>query len=136
LAHVESLELPEAPAFPNDPLSQRVNHRHPSYAGWDDWCTAVGLQALFFDREEGLMREHPGTFPLTEDHAIVVEIALDRYHKAHPDAVPRFDRFDPETGRTEVASTEADRNLARLIWLDFWVRWALDNCERPVIHNH
>ena len=25
--------------------------------------------------------------------------------------------------------------LARLIWLEFWMRWALKNCETPAIEN-
>jgi hypothetical protein len=29
-----------------------------------------------------------------------------------------------------------DFHGARLVWLEWWVRWALDNCKVPVIYNH
>ena len=29
----------------------------------------------------------------------------------------------------------ANYHMARLIWLDWWVQWALKNCERPAIYN-
>lgn len=101
----EERRFDEAPA---DHVPTRyTNSRWPSYTGWSSFCDEVGLSDLFFG-SNGLMAEHPGAVVLTREHLAIVE------------AVP-----DPEHGYT----------LDRLVWLRWWMRWALDNCKVPVIAN-
>lgn len=120
----EAPEVQNAPRFPGDyPPSMGRPYRAPSYTGWADFCRDAGLYALFFDKERGLMREHPGMAALTVDHHATVRAALASWREAHPDAGPRF------------GGDIGDANLARLMWLDFWIGWALDNCERPGMEN-
>jgi hypothetical protein len=121
---VNRVTLPEAPTFPGDGMTGNSNSRHPGYIGWGNFCNKTRLGNLFFDAKTGLMREHPGIVELQEEHAQAIEKVLAKWRENHSDAVPGFgsDLYDPI--------------LARLIWLDFWVKWALKNCERPAIHNH
>lgn len=114
----------DAPVFTGDEMTGDSNSRHPGYGSWHDFCQEVGLDDLFFNRDAGLMREHPGTFRLEPQHAETISAALKRYHGKHPNMTPRFGNSDEEAC------------LGRLIWLDWWARWAVTNCKVPAIHNH
>ena len=190
---VKRVERPDAPRFPHDDLTGTSNHRHPGYTAWTEFACAVGLDDLFFNERTGLMREHPGCFRLTQQHAVVIGEALRRWRERYPTAVPAFtlsphlaqltqptqptqpftqpptsqaaqaaenhspaasgagrnesvDTVDtvvfqttpPDTNREgDSESLEAVQNaaLARLIWLDDWVRWALSACSHPALYN-
>lgn len=144
---VIGVELPDAPAFPNDPLSEHRNSRSPSYTGWSNFLQAAGLSELFMNNDNGLMCEHPGCCKLFESHYTRIHGALEAWRQRHSDAVPRFSSVEwggfimRRDGHGAVAvepsdeATEEDSILARLIWLDWWVRWALDNCTLPAIYN-
>lgn len=130
---VGEIKQDDAPTFPNDFMTENGNYCHPSYSGWSHFCDATGLTGLFFDREHGLMRKHPGFQPLHAEHALVINQALKQWREAHPNTEPGFEKFDYRTG--ESSNYGYDANLARLIWLDWWVKWALKNCENPAIGN-
>lgn len=123
----------DAPHFPNDVLTKQGNSRHPGYSQWARACEDMGLSALFFDKERGLMRNHPGAFLLTWEHHAEVAAALDRHMTLHPDTVPGFQEWDFR-GHQPVGP-EYDAIKARLIWLEWWMRWALENCKVPAIYN-
>ena len=127
---VEGFEHPEAPAFgePTDHTSERW----PSYSGWHDFCDEVGLRELFYDEEKGLLAHHPGTVALNRDHLVVIEAALKRRRATNGRKEPGF---PDETPAGELIENGKDPQLARLVWLEYWVRWALENCERPALHN-
>ena len=134
---------PSAPTCPGDELTANSNYRAPSYTGWTDFTKATGLHDLFYGPEDGrgpgLMSAHPGCARLTRAHHARIAAALDRYRSEHPDARPGW-REQVEGGHWHNGpwkpETEGlDGNLARLIWLEWWVRWALDNCAMPVIYN-
>ena len=127
----------DAPAFPFDEMSRNLNGRHPGYTQWDRFARRAGLLSLFFDAVSGLMREHPGCFELTPLHLEQVRSARMDWQLRHPDTEPGFDwsgylrreiQDDGIRGR--------DGMLARLLWLEWWIEWALTNCERPAIANH
>lgn len=133
---VQLASHPDAPTFPHDTLTGNSNSRHPSYSGWANFCDAAGLADLFRDKYTGLMREHPGCQLLKESHYHVVKEALDRW-KASSDKPPGFADDKIVDGKwTLVDKDKYDPILARLIWLEWWMRWALDNCETPAIFNH
>ena len=119
---VERLAQPNAPRFPGDVCTENENHRHPSYGGWSTFCEETGLVDLFFDKRTGLMREHPGTFRLLPSHLETVWAAVKGWKKTHK-RKPGFEEGE-------------DFILARLIWLEWWMSWALENCRVPSIHNH
>lgn len=130
---------PDAPVFPNDELTGNSNVRSPSYTGWHDFARDTGLDRMFYDKDEGMLKNHPGCVPLVEaDHTDVLA-ALQRW-KAKADKPPGFaglDKFNEETQKWEPSADEGryDHTLARLMWLEWWIRWALDNCATPAFEN-
>jgi hypothetical protein len=116
---VPKIELPSAPVFEGDEATGRSNQRSPSYTAWFSWTSAVGLTDLFSD----LLNDHPGIALLTTEHASQIALALKDWRRIHGADRPGF-------------GGALDGCLARLIWLDFWVRWAIGNSSVPAIYNH
>lgn len=114
---VEDATSDDAPTFDNDMMTGNRNRRLPSYTGWADFLDATGLGGLF----SVLFASHPGCVILNQSHYEEIHKALEDY-KATATNPPGF--FHGQ-----------DYNLARLMWLEFWVRWALENCETPAIYN-
>ena len=133
---VKGLSLPEAPSFPNDQMTGKGNSRHPGYSQWSNFCREAGIYDLFFDEETGLMHRHPGTFILKQNHLDEIRAAKDRWVKNNPDKNPGFPADEWMKPEFQEKITNPDPILARLIWLEFWVDWALKNCKVPAIHNH
>lgn len=111
-----------APAF-GEPTDY-TNSRWPSYSVWRAFMTAVGLYELFYD-EGHLIGGHPGVRLVTKPMAEKVSRALSAYRVLHPDAIAELREGAPEESGW----------LCRLIWLEYWITWAVDNCETPVIAN-
>lgn len=135
---VKKVSLDEAP-YSND-LTGRSNTRSPSYTGWSDFVGTVGLRNMFYNTDKtGLMDRHPGCARLTKTHAEIIRQALEDYRSAHPDAVASFcecRQCEGPWSKSEVPhNPHCDGTLVRLTWLDFWVNWAVENCERPAIYN-
>jgi hypothetical protein len=127
------MERDDAPKIVNDPTG-KSNLRRPSYTSWMTMCDESGLRDLFYNPKHGLFRPHPGTKRLTKDHADRIRTALENYRAAHPTAKPGFEGVAGCDGDV-LLDYEPDGTLGRLIWLDWWVDWAVNNCEFPVIHN-
>ena len=128
----------DAQKFPNDSMTGNGNSRHPSYSGWSDFCRESGLYDLFLNKEFGLMASHPGCKIIQESHVAEVKKALvDWERKAtKPPGFSGFGKFNKETQEWETQDEgKYDHILARLIWLDWWMTWALENCEVPAIQN-
>jgi hypothetical protein len=136
-ATVNAVTLPEAPAFAYDEMSAHQNSRHPGYIAWGEFCDKTGLRDLFFREWYGLMSSHPGTFALRPEHLQEVREARERWQGDHPDAAPGFE-WSPLHGEKtpDDGIRTRDAILARLLWLEWWMDWALRTCERPAIHNH
>lgn len=130
---VKAFDHPEAPSFPNDELTGKGNHRHPGYSAWSDFTKDAGLHDLFFEEDTGLMSRHPGAFRLTNEHHQQVAAALDKWTTEHPDTTPGF--MDYDYRKHETIGPSYDYMKARLVWLEWWMRWALANCETPTIYN-
>lgn len=136
-----SVELPDAPAF-GEP-TDRTNERWPSYSGWADFLQAVGLTYLSprtsnFAVDPScppLMVDHPGVMPVKRIHLERVEAAYAAYRaKLGPDVKPGWGH-GPDDSDTDGPAPGYDGHLARLEWLRFWLRWALENCKKPVCAN-
>lgn len=114
---VEPATSKDAPVFDNDFMTGNGNGRHPSYSGWADFLDSTGLRGLFSE----LFVTHPGCVILNRIHYGEIHNALENYKKTATQP-PGF-------------LSGQDHNLARLMWLEFWVKWALENCETPAIRN-
>lgn len=117
-----------APTFLNDEMTGSSNCRSPSYGAWAEFSRKMGLYDFFYDDTEGLLRQHPGCQMITQEHLDQVQAALIRY-QGSTDKKPGFYGWD------DLDTGEYDGHLARIIWLEWWMRWALANCETPAIEN-
>lgn len=114
----------DGPQFPQENiLDRRSNHRAIATHIWGDFLNEVGLWDLF-EGHGGLAAEagDDGAVALTVEHHQAVVSALGRYRIAHRQAVPQYE------------TTDEDAALARLIWLEWWMAWALAHCEHPAIY--
>jgi hypothetical protein len=126
---VEYASHENAPVFPGDEMTGNGNGRSPSYTVWSDFCRQTGLYGFFYDERDRLRACHPGCIGLTKEDADIVSACLKKYKK-QATLPPGF-----EDGFTYDGPANFDYHLARLMWLDFWVRWAIENCETPAIQN-
>lgn len=132
----------DAPTFANDSLTANTNERSPSYTVWSNFCEAVGLYKLFYGKDksdgyrsyDGLLAHHPGAALLGPEQALDVRQALERYRLAHPEANPGFEAWELDKN-PDPTPENVDPTLARLIWLDYWVTWAVENCEHAILEN-
>lgn len=133
----EEVNVPDAPTFPGDKMTGDSNYRAPSYIAWSDFAKAVGLNAFFFNKERGLMRSHPGEVSFTKEHHKVVAEALSTYRASRPNVEPGWCECPKCSWMKDSKEPHVDRdgNLARLIWLEWWMRWALEKCKIPAFCN-
>lgn len=113
-----------APAF-GEPTDYE-NQRWPSYTAWGEFLRQSGLVELF---NNDLMRSHPGTFPIKKKHLKAIEEAQTKYKALHHRHVAGFNDSDPESEQIITGT------LARLEWLVYWTRHAVNNYEKPLIYN-
>jgi len=116
--------------------TDKSNSRSPSYTVFSDWMHEVKLYDLFKNEETGIMREHPGIFPLTSAHLSEVRLAIEKYTTKHPGVKPGFWLEDPTDWTKVVEDPTLSPSLARLVWFEYWIDWALKNCELPAIENY
>jgi hypothetical protein len=128
---------PDAPTFPHDEMTGNGNGRHPSYSGWSAFCKDAGIYEFFYTESGHLKCGHPGTMFITYDDLAVIQLALEA-RKNIATKPPGFDGYPVLDKNGQYSSPDQgkyDGTLARLIWLEFWMRWALENCETPGIQN-
>lgn len=116
---VQRIEHRDAPTFEFDEMTGNSNYRSPSYSTWRDFVKTVELDELF----DELMEYHPDTVKLTWDHYDEVEHALGKFENKYPNIQPTF------------ASDDISAHYARLIWLEWWMKYTLENFTNPVFHN-
>lgn len=109
-----------APAY-GEPTDY-TNSRWPSYGVWSNALARFGLKDVFFC-EGHLIGGHPGVRLVTPELAGAVSAALAAYRVRFPEA------------KAEMDVDDESADMARITWLDYWLTWALANCETPVIAN-
>ena len=124
----------EAPAY-GEPTDFE-NQRWPSYGSWFDSMKTLGLVDLIFNvRNKGagfitvdgvdyppLLESHPGYMEIKKQHLEYLEDKLNKYRLLNLNAVAGF-------------GDNQDGALARGEWLLYWVKWAVENCEKPTLVN-
>jgi hypothetical protein len=126
---VEGTALDDAPTFPGDEMTGNGNERSPSYSVWADFARVTGLYDFFYDERGHLHAGHPGCIGISKEDADLVTVALARY-RAKSTLPPGFEKDWKYQGPPNY-----DGHLARLIWLEWWMRWAIENCKTPAIQN-
>lgn len=146
---VIDVSLKNAPLFPGDSLTKRSNWRSPSYSNWERFAKDRGLYDLFYGarpddrgavrRERSLMTTHPGIERIEPSDLAEVSIALERYRAQPWPTAERIAGWDPKYDwrfpHLYAGDPRYDGDLARLEWLEWWMGWALHNCERPSFAN-
>lgn len=115
----------DAPSFPGDPTGN-TNQRLPSYSDWHDFCQDVGLYDLFYHHDVGLIRTHPGWFEFWQKHLKIVRNARIAYQKKWPNVSP---------GWHDYGDNLVSGNMARIMWLEWWMKYALEHFDHPGISN-
>ena len=119
----------DAPIFPGDEMTGNGNSRSPSYSVWFDFCCVTGIRGIFYDNHDRLHASHPGCIGITKEAADFVTSALAEY-KSKATLPPGFEDDFMHKGPANY-----DYHLARLMWLEYWMQWAVKNCETPAIQN-
>jgi hypothetical protein len=146
----------DAPAY-GEPTDYK-NQRLPSYTAWHKSMKSLGLLHIMFDSKNGgsdeteingntrypLMSEYSRAAPITIEHVEEVERRLAAYKAKHPDHIAQYAPLKEGIEKNDinwynpddyVDDPRYDPNLCRGEWLAYWLRWAVENCERPVFVN-
>lgn len=130
------VEQPDAPDIAGD-RAGRTNTRRPTWSAWRGFARSVGLAELLLDPLDGLTRGPSGCVRLLPGHVEEIEAALARYRAERPEAVPGWrepvDGGDLDLGPWRPETEGRDPDLARLVWLAWWARWAVERCALPVV---
>lgn len=136
---VEPMRRDDAPTFPHDEMTGNGNDRSPSYSAWSEFCKATGIYDVFYDERGHLHAGHPGCVMLKRSDLERVKEAREAWQKTST-LPPGFEGWSVYDEATKTSTTpdegKYDYQLARLIWLEWWMAWALDNCETPAIENY
>lgn len=127
---VDPMTHEDAPTFPGDEMTGSSNQRSPSYSVWSDFCKEVGLYEIFYYETGHLVGSHPGCTGITKE---MVDHVSDRLKSWKTKAILPAG-FEAEWGYN--GPPNFDYSLARLTWLEWWMRWAFENCETPAIANY
>lgn len=122
-------KLKKAPAF-GEPIDF-TNQRWPSYPAWADAMKFVGLYDFMFNKETGLIANHPGCVPINKEHKKIIDKAYSEFYKKYPNAKPGYSTIDNNDENWPPENSYS----VRLEWLKFWVDWAVENCKTPVFYN-
>jgi len=134
----ETVRHPDAPRLSGE--SEQHSYRSPSYTGWAHFCRDAGIYDLFYG-DAGLLARHPGAATILPEHLVTVREALAR-HLAKPwPAGERICGWEEATAErdwraiNDTPDPRYDGTWARLVWLEFWFDWALQNCKNPCFAN-
>jgi hypothetical protein len=136
-ADVTPVGVPNPLVIPGD---TEAPMRHPGYLQWREFTRQAGLEDMFYNEFDGLLRRHPGCFLLTQDHLTKVRAALEIARRKYPNDPIGFpvrteNESEEDFERREEECTEGTGALVRLTWLEFWIDAALKHCERPAFYN-
>ncbi len=119
---VGTMRLPDAPTFEGDEITGNSNCRRPGYGVWMDFAHDTGLSDLFY-APGGIMEQSHTMTVLNAGHLAIVQESLALWRATFPNEI---------IGWGENA-TERGMDFARLIWLEWWMRWAIEHCSVPAI---
>ena len=117
----ENLDNPDAesvvPAEDSEaPMHPQGNHFLMSASAFSRFLRSVNLNSFFYKENGQPKHEYPGHIDLTEE---ILDLFLVRQRDYVENGV-QGELFE-------------DYNKL-LIWMIFWINWALNNCEKPVIY--
>lgn len=118
---VRGEEHENAPAF-GEP-TDRSNSRWPSYNNWYEFERVFNLEDVFRDEKKGLITGRPNVALITKWHKERIDQEYENFMKKYPDSKPCYN-----------TESDKDKYLVRMVWLKYWVDWALENCNVPAFY--
>ena len=135
-----------APNFGYGDVSGIGNCRKPGYCQMANFCRETGLYSLFYDDENGILRNHPGCVALEERHLKAIVAAKEKWESDHKECKEKlpykstqpenYNDMNWEERKAYEEKQGFDWVYARLVWFEFWMNNALKNYEMPVISNY
>jgi hypothetical protein len=129
-ASVPRITYEEAPSFVGD-AAKNSNERSPYVYQWEAFCEAAGLTDLFFNKINGLLTVAPGIKEVTRAHLNTIQKAKLRWMDLPWGAMEQIPGWNPNKDH----DPRYDTTLARLLWLEWWFRHALENCANPAFDS-
>ena len=84
----EDVKLENAPAF-GEPTDY-TNSRWPYYSAWHNFSRFVDLEDLFYNKDSGLIRNHPGCVELTQEHKKEIDEAYQKFYQKYTNCKPGY----------------------------------------------
>lgn len=91
---------------------------------WEKFCHKADIHELFFSGGT-----HRGIVKLKQRHLDLVSDVLANYHDFGPVRPSWNDPENPDW-------CKYNGMMERLTWIDYWMRWAIANCETPAFSIH
>ena len=141
------------PNAPDD--NGRYNSIRPQFHVWSDFCKCMDLEEYFygdsnrkdgiysdefnkkFNREESFIGQCDRVIPITQLDVDYIDKTFLNFRHAYPTSIPKFtESIKGPHWRDEEPITMDTINAhhVRLIWLGFWFKWAIKNCEHPAVY--
>lgn len=122
VATVRAEVHPEAPTFPGD--IRQLNSLQRPHTDWKSFAQTMALEDTLFGAPRGWASQWGWVAPLRREQAMKVRGArLVAEKELYRDVVPAF---GPPGDFSNYSV-----HFATIIWLDWWVSWAFQNCQRP-----
>lgn len=103
---------------------------------WFDAVDALNLNELFYNDETGLFKTDSNITPLTKKHLAIVNNAYHLYFESNPKCKPGMHTVIGTDGRlNNVKLTKQDYIGGDIMWLSFWINYAISYFSKPVIAN-
>lgn len=136
---VKSEKNDNAPSFPNDEITGKSNTRSPNYLTWFNFCKETGISNIFYDKSNFFRWKPFECIKLKYSTLKQIQKARKSWQKtsSKPPGFEDCPKYNKLTDSWEkVDEGKYDACLARLLWLEWWMDWALVNCENPAIYNY
>ncbi len=123
-----------APAF-NEP-TDFTNQRWPSYGVWSDCLRDAGMYDLFFCDGGHLIGGHPGVRLLTKEFYEEFTKRKIAFEAKYPHVEATYgERDTKDIFHEDLSNPKCNNVYCRIVWMDYWINWAIENCETPVFAN-
>ena len=101
-----------------------ANLRDRGANSWEDFFQKAGLSAWFLSEIEPHLNEMPFVIPVKREWAKIISAAAQAY----------FDQTADPAHKSLETQVEEKECLLGLIWMRFWIDWALQNAAEPSLY--
>lgn len=126
----ETIKLENAPAFGE--YGDYTNERYTHNSLWLKFSEFVNIKDMFYNENEKLVGKEIGYLKLTHSFLEELRKRIKVFKGKYPDAEATYG--DNNLRSLNDFSTPVENLfLCRLVWLEFWINYAIENSENPAI---